>query len=172
MASVYKRKDRGRRERTCWYIGWTDHAGKRRTQSSHTTDRAAAIRIANQLEADAALRRDGVIDSAAEAVATESQRLIVDHVVEFCEDLTARQNTAKHVRTMRKPNSLRALTWILNDSSTSRQTSRLSSVAREGHLLPSHPIRSRHPSETQRGHRSIQGRPRSPVRSQIRLRVA
>ena len=60
MASVFKRG--GKRAKGYWYVQWFDHRGKRRIKCARTTDKATAERIARQHEADAALRRDGVID--------------------------------------------------------------------------------------------------------------
>jgi len=61
MATVFKRQDKRN-----WYIDYFDHTGKRISRSSNTTDKAAATRIANKLEAEVALRVDGVIDVRAE----------------------------------------------------------------------------------------------------------
>lgn len=58
MATVYKRNGVGK-----YQIDWFDHTGKRRSKSSGTTDKAAANRIAAKLDADAALRRERVIDT-------------------------------------------------------------------------------------------------------------
>ena len=57
MASIYKRNGVGK-----YRIDWFDHNGKRRTKSSGTTCKATATRIAAKLEADAALKRERVVD--------------------------------------------------------------------------------------------------------------
>ncbi len=57
MASIYKRNGIGK-----YRIDWFDHTGKRRTKSSGTTCKATATRIAAKLEAEAALKRERVID--------------------------------------------------------------------------------------------------------------
>ena len=64
MASVYKRG--GPRAKGPWLTSWIDHTGERKTISTRTTDKATALRIAAKYEADAALRRDGVVDPALE----------------------------------------------------------------------------------------------------------
>jgi len=53
---VFKNQGKG-----YWIIRYTDGSEKRREHSTGTTDRQAAGRIASRLEADPALRRDGVI---------------------------------------------------------------------------------------------------------------
>jgi integrase len=92
MASVFKKRGRG-----YWIVRYTDGSGKRREHSTGTTDRQAASRIAAKLEADAALRRDGVIDLHAERYAVEAKRPIQEHVADFERSLQARGNTPQHV---------------------------------------------------------------------------
>ncbi len=79
VASVYKRGG-SKNRRGKWYIQWFDHTGKRCSKCSGTTDKAAAERIARKLEAEAALRREGVIDPTLDAVSRESQRSIESHL--------------------------------------------------------------------------------------------
>ena len=71
MASVFRRSGR-----SSWYIHYTDHTGKRRSKCSKTTDKAVAVRIGNKLKADAALRRESLIDVRLEAFAIEGQKQI------------------------------------------------------------------------------------------------
>lgn len=97
MATVYKRggsANRGGR----WYIAYFDHNGERQVQSARTTDKAAAERIAAKLEADAALRREGVIDPVLESVAKESQRTIESQLEDYKAKLIAAQCCPKHIR--------------------------------------------------------------------------
>lgn len=82
MATVYRRggsTQRGGR----YYISYFDHSGQRISRSARTSDKATAERIAAKLEADAALRRDGVIDPVAEQQKLESQRSIESHLADF-----------------------------------------------------------------------------------------
>jgi len=81
MASVFKRG--GKKAKGAWYASWYDHQGKRQTQSTRTTDKATAERIAKKYEADAALRRDGVIDPTLDAIGKESQRSIESHLADY-----------------------------------------------------------------------------------------
>ena len=92
MATVFKRSGKGK-----WLASWVDHNGKRVTKSTLTTDKATAKRIANKHEADAALRRDGVIDPTLDAIGRESQRSIESHLADFESKLRAASRTEKHI---------------------------------------------------------------------------
>ena len=59
MASIYKRKQDKGKKRACWYIGYDDHTGKRRTKKGFT-DRAMTERLAAELEENARLIRNGL----------------------------------------------------------------------------------------------------------------
>jgi len=95
MASVFKRGKR--RRNRYYYFSWHDHAGKRHTRCSRTTDKAAAERIAAKLEADAALRRERVIDPALEAISQQSQRAIDEHLADYEAKMRAADRSADHV---------------------------------------------------------------------------
>ena len=92
MASVFKRKKKG-----SYIISWFDWDGRRREKSARTIDYRTAKRIADKLEADTALRREGIVDGAADKLRQERARPILDHVADFEADLAARGVTAKHV---------------------------------------------------------------------------
>ncbi len=80
--SLYKRGGRGP-----WIATWFDHDGKRRERSTRTTDKAAAERILSKHVADAALRRDGVIDASRDRFAMEGRRSlgeVVDAYIGHC----------------------------------------------------------------------------------------
>jgi integrase len=96
MASVYKRGGKNNRG-GYWYASWKDHEGNRRIKCTKTTDKAAAERIANKLEADAALRREGVIDPTLEAVAKQSRRTIESLLGEYEAKLRASKGTDAHI---------------------------------------------------------------------------
>jgi integrase len=93
MASVYKRNGKGK-----YYAAWIGPDGKQKTVCTGTTDERAAKRIAAKYEAEAALRREGVIDATLERNAIESRRPLSEHVADYKAELESRQNTAKHVR--------------------------------------------------------------------------
>ena len=89
--SLFKRDGRGP-----WVARWFDHTGKRREASTRTTDRAAAERILAKRIADAALRRDGVIDARDDRYAAAARRPLAEHVADWRAALIARGVTAKH----------------------------------------------------------------------------
>ena len=88
----------GKRAKGYWYTSWFDHKGKRHTKCTKTTDKATAERIARKHEAEAALRRDGVIDPALDAIGKESQRTIESHLVDYESKMRAANRTGEHVR--------------------------------------------------------------------------
>ena len=90
--SLFKRNGRGP-----WIASWYDHSGKRRERSTRTTDKAAAERILAKRVADAALRRDGVIDARADRYADAERRPLSEHVAEWTAGLTADGVTPKQV---------------------------------------------------------------------------
>jgi len=73
-----------------WIARWFDHSGRRREASTHTTDKAAAERILAKRVADAAIRRDGVIDAAQDRYIEQSRRTLAEHFAEYDECLRVR----------------------------------------------------------------------------------
>jgi len=78
VGSLYKRDGVG-----AWIASWYDHDGRRREHSTRTTDRAAAERILAKLVADAALRRDGVVDARQDRFAIEGRKALTEHVADY-----------------------------------------------------------------------------------------
>jgi len=95
MASVFKRG--GKKAKGYYYASWTGPTGSRQTKCTFTTDKATAERIASKHEADAALRRDGVIDRELDAVCKESARSIESHLADYESKLRAANRTEKHI---------------------------------------------------------------------------
>ena len=94
MATIYKRsQDRGKR-RTPWYIGYTDHTGRRRTAKGFS-DKAETERLAARLENDARLTREGL-----RAPVSESARKapLEHHLEAFKKHLQNRDVSQKQVR--------------------------------------------------------------------------
>jgi len=103
MASVFKRKGKGK-----WLISYKDGDGKPRVKTG-CMDKDATQRIANKLEADAALRMEGVIDPTQDRLAQFRRIPLTDHLDGteksdgtrkpdgFKAYLEAKGNTAKHV---------------------------------------------------------------------------
>lgn len=93
MASVFKRAGS-----PYWYFQFVDYAGQRSVpKSTRTVDKQAAQRIANKHESDAALRREGVIDAAAERIIKQSNRSLQQHRIEFRRSLETSGKSTKHV---------------------------------------------------------------------------
>ncbi len=102
MATIYKRNGRGP-----YVAAWYDHTGKRRTRTTKTTDKATAQRIARKHEAEAALRRDGVIDPTLDGISKEAARTIQAHLSDYESKLRAANRTEKHIKS-----TTRFIRWI------------------------------------------------------------
>jgi len=100
MASIYRRKKGG-----TFYITYQARPGERHTVKG-CKDRAATEALARKLEADAMLRREGVIDTRAEKLALSESAPLEDHIAAFEATLRAKGGTEEHVR--------RTLTFIRN----------------------------------------------------------
>ena len=95
MAGVFKRG--GPKAKGNYIAWWFDHNGKRVTKSSRTTDKKSAELIAHKYEAEAALRREGVIDATLDAISRESQRTIEDHLADFENKMRAESRSEGHI---------------------------------------------------------------------------
>jgi len=142
MASIFKRG--GKKAKGYYYAAWRDHNGKRHTKCTKTTDKEAADRIANKYEADAALRRDGVIDTSVEHFSNQRRRPLGEHVDDFRAYLTARNNTDKHVRmTINQVREVigKANARIVADLEGSSVTQAIDAIRRAGNLKIKDPKR-------------------------------
>jgi len=110
MASVFRRKGSGP-----WLIQFFDQHGRRREKSSRTTDRRAAERIASKLEADVALRREGVVDPRQDRFAEENRKPLAQHIREYLQHCRGRGVSAKLIRDRQMH-----LEWILAETRASR----------------------------------------------------
>ncbi len=95
MAAIYKRAQDTGRKRACWYIGYTDHTGKRRTRKGFT-DKGETERLAAKLEHEVMLRKRGLIDPEQERNAEKRRIPLKEHLDAFEKSLT--KNTSKHVK--------------------------------------------------------------------------
>lgn len=95
MASVFKRG--GKASKGYWYLQWFDAHGRRRSKCSRTTCKATAERLAARLESDAALRREGIIDSAAEQITLQAQRPLAEHLADFAAKMEAAGRTPVYI---------------------------------------------------------------------------
>ena len=93
QGTLFKRSGRGP-----WIASWHDHTGKRLERSTRTTDKAAAERILAKRVADAALRREGVIDPKDDQYKLAETRPLSDHIDEFQKALLAKGNTEDHAK--------------------------------------------------------------------------
>jgi integrase len=96
MATLFKRGGKGN-----WIMQWFDAEGQRVTKSSRTSDHAAASRIAAKYEADAALRREGVIDLRLDRIAQQSGKTISSHLDDFGASMRSKSG-AKHIDDTRR----------------------------------------------------------------------
>src|SRR5260221_13795435 len=95
MATVFKRKKND--PLAPWIVQYFDHSGRRREHSTRTSRHEVAERIAAKIEADAALRRDGVVDAKAERYALESRRPISEHLDGFSASIQSRARSPTHL---------------------------------------------------------------------------
>ena len=80
-----------------WLASWYDHEGKRQERSTRTTDKAAAQRILNKHVADAALRREGVIDARKDRYAIEGRKPLADHMADYIAHCRHAGHAPRHV---------------------------------------------------------------------------
>ncbi len=92
MASIYKRR-KGKNEP--YSIQYLDHRGKRKTAKGFT-DKGLTEQLAGKLEAEARLRRTGMIDTEQERLAETKLSAVEVHLTAFEESLA--DNSPKHVR--------------------------------------------------------------------------
>jgi len=96
MASIYRRKKGG-----CFYITYQVRPGERHTVKG-CKDKAATEGLARKLEADAMLRREGVIDSTAEKFARSEAAPLDHHMDAFEAAMRGKSVTERHVVRSRK----------------------------------------------------------------------
>jgi integrase len=110
MASIFRRKGAGP-----WLIHYYDQHGRRRERSSRTTDYRAAERIAQKLEADVALRREGVVDARHEKLAEENRKPLAQHLQEYLQHCRGRGVRPKGVESKES-----ILKWMIAETRASR----------------------------------------------------
>ncbi len=95
MAAIYKRKQDKVKKRSCWYIGYTDYAGKRVTRKGFS-DKKETERLAAKLEHEAMLRKRGIIDPEEEKQAEQRKAPLEGHLKDFERSLG--KTTGKHAK--------------------------------------------------------------------------
>jgi integrase len=94
QGTLFKRTEGGP-----WIASWFNHAGRRKEKSTRTTDRKAAERIVSKHVADAALRREHVIDPKLDAMTDAAARSLEAHLADYKAHLQAAHRDPKHIRT-------------------------------------------------------------------------
>ena len=92
QGTLFKRAERGP-----WRAAWYNHSGKRIERSTKTTDKRVAERILAKYVADAALRREKVIDPQLDAICDQSQRSIESHLVDYEAKIKTANRKPKHI---------------------------------------------------------------------------
>ena len=110
MATIFKKSGSGP-----WIIKFFDHQGRRRERSSRTTDKRTAERLAARFEADAALRREGVVDPRLDALATADRVPIHVHVDAYLQHLRANDRSERTLRDARYH-----IDWVLRETGAAR----------------------------------------------------
>ena len=95
MASIWKRSTDRNRKGSCWYITYRDERSRPKTVRGYP-DKQATTLLANQLEADADLRRRGVIDTRADNYAAHERQLLADHLTAWHTFLVGKGGTQSH----------------------------------------------------------------------------
>lgn len=88
-----------RRPGAPWTLVWFDHTGRRRKRSSRTTDKKTAERILAKKIADAALRREGVIDASQDSFRDSATRPVELHLHDFAAKLRVADRGEQHITT-------------------------------------------------------------------------
>ena len=105
MASVYKRGH-------IWYASFKNADGLWDTQAA-CTDKTASQQIANRLETDAMLRREGLIDTREDELAQAKRLPIETHLIDFEKGIASRRgNTAYAAQTRQRVERMAALAAI------------------------------------------------------------
>lgn len=95
MASIFKREsDKGNR-RAKWRIAYKDETGRRRTKVGFK-DRQSTERLANELEREARIKREGLVDPNDVRRQVAAETPIEEHLEAF--ETSISKNTGKHVK--------------------------------------------------------------------------
>ncbi len=126
--SLFKRGGVGK-----WIASYRDETGKRKTRTTGTTDKQTANRILAKWTADVALRKSGVIDTAAERVSLEGRRPLAEHIDDFEAHLQAKGNGPKYIaKTRRQVESMTQGMGQLADLTPARISAVINSMATAG----------------------------------------
>ncbi len=98
MATIFKRGGKG-----SYIIQWFDATGRRREKSSRTTNGRGAQRLADKLEADVMLRREGIIDARQDRYSAANRKPLAEHLSEWRTAVLAKGDTVKHADLIHGP---------------------------------------------------------------------
>ncbi len=137
MASVFKRNGKGN-----YVIQFYDWDGVRKERSTRTTDKRSAEQLAAKLEADAMLRRHGIIDPREEQFAKQREVHVSKHIEAYLADRRTKVSDG-HWKTIKKQ-----LERLIDDSKASRLIE-LTDERVDAHLrrLLQTPVKQLRPSE-------------------------
>jgi site-specific recombinase XerC len=90
MASVFKAKDAKR-----YTISYFDENGRRRKKTG-MTDKSVTQQLANEIERNVRLRKEGLLDPRDEAFRDQDLKPLTDHLADFERAIIAKRRTTKH----------------------------------------------------------------------------
>ena len=96
MASIFKRNGKNGHKSVAWYVGYTDHEGRRRMVKGFS-EKALTERLAAKIESEVMLRKRGMIEPSHDRAAEQRRKSLDVHLNEYEKALTARNRTSKHV---------------------------------------------------------------------------
>ncbi len=109
MGSIYKRKGRNGKTLRNYSIIWRDHLGKRRTESSGTSDKRAAAQILAEKEREVRLILSGAVDPLQERYREQAAKSARQHLADYlaiCKDKEAQSGLREKAR---------HLNWMLDE---------------------------------------------------------
>src|SRR3954449_12516094 len=95
MASVFKPAGKSK-----YVIFYFDENGRRRKKTG-ANDKAVTERIARDIENKVALRREGLIDAAAERFSESERKPLRAHLEDFIASMKPRSRDARHIQSTR-----------------------------------------------------------------------
>ncbi len=95
MASIFKRSRDKTRRRSCWYIGYDDEKGTRRTKKGFT-DKRSTEDLALEIEREVKRKKEGLVNEDNEKRKVAADTPILEHIAAFEKSIS--RNSGKHVK--------------------------------------------------------------------------
>jgi len=95
MAAIFKRSRDKTRRRSCWYIGYDDEKGTRRTKKGFT-DKRSTEDLALEIEREVKRKKEGLVDADNEKRRVAAETPILEHIGAFEKSIS--RNSGKHVK--------------------------------------------------------------------------